>query len=140
VGGGGDEGGGQPLRGPRRVVVDDAVGHPIRTDRNLAHPAPGAELDAVADRDRPLGDVGAGLRALRTAQETRPRIDAPGAALVVLARDRAVRRPPVPAEPVEAARERLAELAERARRAWEILRRDRAAWRAGRRARGTPPV
>src|SRR5205814_4498544 len=94
------------------VVVHDAIRHAVVADRDLAHPAAGLELHAAADRGRPVRDVRARLRALRAADETRPGIDARRPALVLARRDRAVRRPPVPAELVEALRERRAELAE----------------------------
>ena len=77
---------------------------------DLAHPAARAQLDAGADRRRPIGDVGAGLGALRAARRAMAEIDAVRAAFVIRRGDRAVRRPPVPAELVHAARERVPDL------------------------------
>src|SRR5690606_16926128 len=106
-----------------RVVVDDAVDEPVRADRDLAHAGPRPDFHSRAQRERPVGDVGARLRTLRAAREARARVDARAATLVVLADDRRVRRPPVPAELVEATRQRLAELAERQGRQRRALRR-----------------
>ncbi len=90
-------------------------------ERDLAHAAVGSQLDALAHGRGPVGDVGAALRALRAADEAGPEVDASCAAPVFLGRNRAVRRPPVPAEFVEALRERFTELAERDRRQRRLL-------------------
>src|SRR6185503_20524170 len=97
------------------VVVDDAVRHAVRAHGDLAHAAARREPHAVAHRDRPVRDVRARLGALRATEQTRARVDAGGAALVLDGRDGAVGWPPVPPELVEALGQRLAELAERDR-------------------------
>ncbi len=80
------------------VVIDHARGHAVLVGGDLAHPAMGAQLDAGADRVRPIGDVGRGFCALRAGRRAMAEIDAARAALIVRGRDRRVRRPPVPAE------------------------------------------
>src|ERR1700749_322628 len=80
------------------VVIDDAGGHALVIGQDLAHPAMGLELDAGADRMRPIGDVGGGLRALRAGWRAMTEIDAACPALIIRRCARRVRRPPVPAE------------------------------------------
>src|SRR6185503_5790315 len=91
------------MLGAVAVVIDDAARQPVVAGRDLAHPAARAQLDARPDRQRPVGDVGAGLGALGAARRAVVHVDALGAALVGLGGDGGVGRPPVPAEPVEAA-------------------------------------
>ena len=83
----------------------------------------GAQLDAGADRGGPVGDVGACLGALRAARGAMGEIDALGTSLIILRGDRAVGRPPMPAELVEPARQCRARLAKRQRRHHRFVRR-----------------
>jgi hypothetical protein len=46
---------------PVGVVVDRAGGHAVLVRGDLAYPAARAQLNAGADGERPVGDVGAGL-------------------------------------------------------------------------------
>ena len=101
---------------PVAVVVEDAVGAPVRAERDLAHAGPRHEARAGGERLRPVGDVGARLGAGRAAEVARAAVDAGAAAVVVAREDRAVRRPPVPAEAVEPAGDGDAERVERDRR------------------------
>ena len=105
------------------VVVDDAVREAPLVERDLAHATPGAQLDAALHRLRPVGDVGARLAALGAAAEAGAEVAAAISVFVGLGDDRAVRRPPVPAELVVAPRQRLADEAHRDRRQRRILRR-----------------
>ena len=74
-------------------------------------------------RERPVGDVGAGLGALRAARRAVAEVDALRAALVVGRGDGGVGRPPVPAELVHRPRVARAGLAERDRRHRRLVRR-----------------
>src|SRR3546814_18329529 len=76
-----------------------------------------------SDRLRPVGDVGAALGPLRAAGHAWVEVQAAVATLIGLRQDGAVRRPPVPAEPVEAARHHLAGAPDRQRRQGRLLRR-----------------
>ena len=91
------------------------VAHPRRPGR------PGRRLVEQPHRRCPAakrrgdvgaGHVGAGLGALGAAGEARTQVDAGRAPLVLARGDGAVRRPPVPTEPVEATRQHVPELAE----------------------------
>ena len=104
------------LQPPLRVVVEHAARHAVPVQRDLAHPAAGAQLHARAQQNRPVRQVRAGLGAGGAAQIAGAGVDAPGAAVVVAAEDRCIRWPPVPALTVEAARQRPAQFAERERR------------------------
>ena len=84
--------------------------------QDLAHAAMGLELDAGADRVRPIGDVGRGFGALRAGRRAMAEIDAARPALVIHRRDRGVRRPPVPAELVHGLADQRAGEPERLRR------------------------
>jgi hypothetical protein len=106
---------------PVGVVVDHAVRHAVRANGDLAHPTAGLEADAASHRRGPVGDVGARLGALGAAGEARPEVDARRAPLVGAGRDGAVRGPPVPAEPIEAPCQGLAQLAEGDRRERDLL-------------------
>ena len=64
------------LLAPVGVVVDRAGGHAVLVGGDLAHPAARAQLDAGADSERPVGDVGAGLGPLRAARRAVPEVDA----------------------------------------------------------------
>ena len=90
---------------------------------DLAHPAARAQLDAGADRVRPVGDVGARLGALRAARRAMAEIDAGRAAVVVGGGDGGVGRPPVPAQLVHRLGVARAGLAERDRRHRRMARR-----------------
>ena len=105
------------------VVIDRAGGHAVLVDGDLAHPAQRAQLDAGADRQRPIGDVGRGLGALRAARRAMAEIDAARAALIIGGGDGGVGRPPVPAELVHRLAEARARLAERQWRHRRLLRR-----------------
>ena len=105
------------------VVIDHARRHAVFVGGDLAHPAARAQLDAGADGGGPVGDVGARLRALRAARGAMAEIDALRAAFVIHRGDRAVRRPPVPAELVQPARQRRTGLAQRQRRHHRFVRR-----------------
>ena len=105
------------------VVVDDAGRHAVLVERDLADAAERAQLDAGADRMRPIGDVGRGLGALRAARRAVAEIDAAAAAVIVGRGDRRVGRPPVPAELVHRLAEARAGLAERQRRHRRLFRR-----------------
>ena len=58
------------------VVIDDARGHAVLVGQDLAHAAMGLELDAGADRVRPIGNVGRGFCALRAGRRAMAEIDA----------------------------------------------------------------
>ncbi len=90
---------------------------------DLAHPAARAQFDPGTDGGGPVGDVGARLGALRAARRAVREVDALGAPLVVLGRDRAVGRPPMPSQPVQSARQRHAGPAKRQRRHHRFVRR-----------------
>ena len=106
------------------IVVERPVGPPVRAERDLAHA--GARLEARAGRERlgPVGDVGARLRPGRAAEVAGAAVDAGAAAVVVAREDGAVRRPPVPAETIEAPGHRGPERVERDRRRlpWRLRR------------------
>ena len=108
---------------PVGVVVDRAGRHAVLVGGDLAHPAARAQLDAGADRQRPVGDVGAGLGALRAARRAVAEVDALRAALVGCGGDGGVGRPPVPAELVHRPGIARAGLAERDRRHRRMARR-----------------
>ncbi len=76
----------------------------------------GAQLDAVGDRRRPIGHVGRGLGLHAAAKAVGAAVVAGRPAAVGHRIDVGVRRPPVPAEAVEAARQPLAVRPERQRR------------------------
>ena len=84
--------------------------------RDLPHPAMRAQLDSSAQRDRPIGNVGACLGALCAAWCAVAEIDAAGPSLIVRRGDRRIRRPPMPAELVHRLAEQRAGTAERQRR------------------------
>ena len=89
------------------------------------------QLDAGADRVRPIGDVGRGLRALRAGRRAMAEIDAARPALVVHRRNGGVRRPPVPAELVHGLADHRAGAPERLRRHRRVRqRRERIAGQA----------
>ena len=111
------------LLAPVGVVVDRAGRHAVLVGGDLAHPAARAQLDAGADRERPVGDVGAGLGALRAARRAVTEVDAARPALVVGRGDAGVGRPPVPAELVHRLGVARAGLAERDRRHRRMARR-----------------
>src|SRR5262245_52944255 len=90
-------------------MVQDAVREAVWCHRDLAYAAARPQRDALAERDRPVRDVGAPLGALRTAEQAGAGVDAGRTSLVLAGRDRAVGRPPVPSELVEPARHRLPE-------------------------------
>ena len=113
------------------VVIDHAGGHAVLVDRDLANPAARAQLDAGADRMRPIGDVGRGLGALRAARRAVAEIDAAPAAVVIGGGDGGVGRPPVPAELVHRLAEARARLAERQWRHRRLLSADRRDRRQG---------
>ena len=83
---------------------------------DLPHAAARAQFDPGADRMRPVGDVGARLRALRAAWRAVPQIDARRPPVVLGRRDRGVGRPPVPAKLVHRPGVTRAGPAERQRR------------------------
>ena len=105
------------------VVVDHARRHAVFAGGDLAHAAVGPKLDAGADGMRPVGDVGARLRALGAGRRAVAEIDAGRAAVVFGGCDRAVGRPPVPAELVHRLRDLGAGLAQRQRRHRRFVRR-----------------
>ena len=105
------------------VVIDHARRHAVLAGDDLAHAAVGAQLDAGADGMRPIGDVGARLRSLGAGRRAVAEIDAGRAAIVFGGGDRAVGRPPVPAELVHRLRDLRAGLAQRQRRHRRLVRR-----------------
>ena len=105
------------------VVVDRAGRHAVLVGRDLAHPAARAQLDAGADGERPVGDVGAGLGALGAARRAVAEVDALRAAFVRRRGDGGVGGPPVPAELVHRPGVVRAGLAERNRRHRRLVRR-----------------
>ncbi len=114
------------------VVVDDARSHAVLVGQDLAHPAMRLDLDARADRVRPIGDVSRGLGALRAGRRAMAEIDAARPALVVHRRDRGVGWPPVPAELVHGVADQRAGKPERLRRHRRVRqRRKRIAGHAG---------
>ena len=118
-----DDFGGLKLLLALGIIIDHAGGHAVCVDRDLANPAHRAQLDAGADRMRPIGDVGAGLGALRAARQAVAEVDAARPPLVVRRGDRRVRRPPVPAELVHRLAEPRAGFAERQWRHRRLMRR-----------------
>ena len=90
------------------VDVGGAGGAVAPVHRDLPHPAVGAQFHAGAQGHRPVGDVGAALRALGAAGVARAKIQTAAAAVVLARGDGAVGRPPMPTELVESARHRLA--------------------------------
>src|SRR5262249_52875388 len=101
---------------PVAIVVERAVGETVGADRDLADTSTRRERRAGGDRLGPVGAVGPRLGAGGTPELAGAAVDAGPPAVVVRGQDRAVRRPPVPAEPIEAARDRGAERVERDRR------------------------
>ena len=97
------------------VVINHARRHAVFAGGDLAHAAVGPKLDFGADGMWPVGDVGARLRPLGAGRRTVAEIDAGGAAVVFGGCDRAVGRPPMPAEPVHRLRDLGAGLAQRQR-------------------------
>src|SRR5262249_61780446 len=98
------------------VVVDDAVRSPVGPKCDLAHASARDEPCAAGQGLGPVRDVGAGLGTDRAAPVAGPAVVARAAAVVGARDDGAVRRPPGPAEPIEAAGHGLAQLADRDRR------------------------
>ncbi len=123
VAGDDDDFGGLELLDAILVIVHDAAGHAVLIGRDLAHPAMRAQLDACAQRHRPVGDVRARLRALRATRRAVAEIDAARPPLIIDGRNRGIGRPPVPAELVHGLREPRAGTAERLRRHRRIRRR-----------------
>ena len=108
---------------PVGVVVDRAGGHAVFVGGDLAHPAARAQFDTGADGMRPVGDVGARLRALGAAGRAMTEIDARRPPVILGRRDRGVRRPPVPAQLVHRLGVTGAGLAQRQRRHRRLPRR-----------------
>ena len=100
---------------PVAIVVDGAVGQPVRPERDLADPRSRDQARAGGERLRPVRDVRAGLGSDRAAEIARATVHAGAPAVVVARENGAVRGPPVPAEPLEAARDGGAERVERDR-------------------------
>ena len=98
------------------IVVACAGGAAVRPGGDLEHARAGAQLHAVGDRGRPVGDVGRAFGLLGAAEPVGAAVVARGPAAVGLRVDVGIRRPPMPAEPVEAARDALAVGPERQRR------------------------
>jgi hypothetical protein len=97
------------------VALGVAVAHAGRgagLDLDLLHDGARSELDAGGDRLGEIGPVGRRLRRGRAALQARAAVIAGRAAVIGGRVDRRVDRPPVPAEPVEAARRRHAHAAE----------------------------
>ena len=115
--------GGLKMLPPLGVVIDHAGGHAVLVNGDFADPAHRAQFDAGADRERPIGDVGGGLGALRAAGRAVAEIDAAPAALIVGGGNRRIGRPPVPAELVHRLAEPRARFAQRQRRHRRLLRR-----------------
>jgi len=84
----------------RRVIINDAGRHSLFVGGDLPHPAARAQLDPVAKRVRPIGDVDARLRTLSTARRAVVQIYALGTPVIFGRGDGDVRRPPMPAQPV----------------------------------------
>ena len=97
------------------VIINHAGRHAVFAGGDLAHATVGPELDSGADGMRPVGDVGARLRALGAGRRAVAEIDAGRAAVVFGGCDRAVGRPPVPAELVHRLCDLGAGLAQRQR-------------------------
>src|SRR5262249_56252458 len=95
------------------VVVDDAVRSPVGPKCDLAHASARDEPCAAGQGLGPVRDVGAGLGTDRATPVARSTVVARAPAVVGTRDDRAVRRPPVPAEPIEPAGHGLAQLADR---------------------------
>ena len=94
------------------VVVDDAVRESVAAKRDLLDAAPRLQLRAAGDGLGPVGHVRAGLGLPVAADVARATVVARRAPVVSLGQNRAIRRPPVPAQPVETAGYRLSRLAE----------------------------
>ena len=109
------------LQAALRVVIEHAARHAVLVQRDLAHPATGPQFHARTQQDRPVGCIHAGLGARRAAQIAGSRVDALRPPVVVAAQDRRIGRPPVPAQTVEAPRQRPAQLAERERRKRRLI-------------------
>ena len=118
-----DDFGGLKLLLALGVVIDHAGSHAVFVDRDFTHPAARAQLDAGADRERPIGDVGRGFGALRATRRAVAEIDAARAPFIIGGGDGGVGRPPVPAELVHRLAEAGAGLAERQWRHRRLLRR-----------------
>src|SRR5262249_6189009 len=73
-------------------------GEPIGPERDLADARARLQPRAEGEGLGPVRDVGARLRAGRAAEIARPAVDARAPTVPVTGEDRAVRRPPVPAE------------------------------------------
>src|SRR2546430_4831091 len=106
------------------MVVDPPVGAPVGAGGDAA---PGGGRDGARARREGLGpvrDVRARLGSDRTAEIAGAAVHAGAPAIVVAREDGAVRGPPVPAEPLEAAGDREPERVERDRRrlAWRLRR------------------
>ena len=105
------------------VIVNHAHRHAVFAGGDLAHAAVGPKLDSGADGMWPVGDVGARLRSLGAGRRAVAEIDARGSTVVFGGCDRAVGRPPVPAELVHRLRDLGAGLAQRQRGHRRLVRR-----------------
>ena len=110
---------------PIGIVVDHALSPVVFADSDLANTAPGSNLDSAAHGRRPVGNIGTALGPLGAASETRPQVDAGSSPGVFDGGNGAIRWPPVPSEPIEAAPESLAHLAEGHGRQGNLFRRIR---------------
>ena len=95
------------------IVVDRAGGHAVFVGGDLPHPAARAQFHAGANRLRPVGDIDAGLGALRAARRAVTEVDARRAPVILGGGNGGVGRPPVPAQLVHRPRVAHAGAAER---------------------------
>ena len=98
VGGEDDAGGPLSLLLSVPVDVDHAAGTPALVDDDLTSPCAGHEAGAVADRRRPVREVGRALRALRTTGGTGTPPHARTQIAVRAGWNRVAGRPPIPAQ------------------------------------------
>ena len=102
VGGQDHHGGPMPPRLAGRIVIGDPGGATERVRLDFEHARVGHKPNARRERQRPVGDIGAGPCLHRTTHVARPAIVAGAASLAIGPRiDCDIRHPPVPAEPVE---------------------------------------